>query len=1126
MSLVHLLPLLKKSADFKTLMADLASNTPVGLTGLSGSGKAFLAAGLGSDRTCLFIVPTSAEAEALADDISAFNPSTFLYPDWEILPYESASPHLDLVAERMTALTALLEERKGIVVTHPRALMQKTIPADFLMEATIHLSKGQEVDRENLIRGLVEAGYTRQDMVEQRGDMSVRGGIIDIFPPQYLQTQNQDLPVRIDFFGDCIEEIRGFDPQTQRSTAHLKEITILPVREAILSEPILEQAEKIGLMPPFTGIEQYLPLLYPESSTILDYLPQKGLLILDEPSAFKEEVKKIEDEVRARYSQAQTDNQSEIDNPQSAIRNPEPARMISHLPDILEKAAQYPSIHFSILGDDLNERKRLDWKVQPITTKPGGAKQAFEEVRAWCSQGYQVIVVVGFEGQGERLREILEEMELPRVPIATARLRVGFLFPEIKVALITEHEIFGYPQARRKRRFISEESAPLESISELTQGNYCVHVNYGIGRYLGIDNLVAAGYKRDFLTIEYAEGDKLYVPFDQLNLVQKYIGSEENPPPIYRMGGRAWDQVKLKVKRSIQNMAKELLELYAARSGLPGYNFSQDTPWQREFEAGFIYEETPDQLKVIEEVKRDMEKGRPMDRLVCGDVGYGKTEVAIRAAFKTVMESKQVAVLVPTTILAEQHFATFKERFKNYPVSVDVLSRFKTKREQTEIVAKLSRGELDVVIGTHRLLQKDIEFREIGLIIVDEEQRFGVRHKERLKALRRTVDCLTLTATPIPRTLYMSLMGTRDISIINTPPLNRLPIKTHVGAFKPELVREAILREMDRGGQIYFVHNRVETIDAFANHLADIVPETRMAIAHGQMRERELERVMLDFLDHKFDLLLSTTIIESGLDISSVNTIIIHQAHRFGLAQLYQLRGRVGRAKHQAYAYLFYPSKLTLSGVARKRLAIIKDFTDLGSGLRIAMQDLEIRGSGNILGPQQHGEMMTVGFDLYCQMLKQTIAELKGEPVEEELPLPTVDLPGDAYIPDDYIPDPKQRFSIYKRIARAKTRDDLKGTKEELTDRFGRIPEVANRLLEVMHLRISAKEAGVLKVGKGDGVINIRFTNPKQVAPKILEVLKVYPRSLRLNPEQPDTVTITDRDGIAVLKKVLQLMTK
>ncbi|MEW5766476.1 MAG: transcription-repair coupling factor [bacterium] len=1128
MSLNPLLSLLDKSAGFKALQTDLSSNIPIGLTGLAGSGKAFLAARLGTDQSCLFILPTSEEAEALAEDIAAFNPNAFLYPDWEILPYESASPHLDLIAERILALTALLEKRKGIVVTHPRALMQKTIPAESLIEATLHLSKGQEIDREDLIKGLIEAGYTRQDMVEQRGEISVRGGIIDLFPPQYLPAQRQDLPIRIDFFGDCIEEIRCFDPQTQRSTTHLKEITILPVREVIMTEPILERVEKLGLPASGTGLEQYLPLLYPEAGTILDYLPEKGLIIVDEPSSFKEEVKKVEAEVRERYrTQIEVKNPSALPGTHEVGAQAEickPQQMIGRLKEIQEKTASYPSIHISLLGDDLDGKKRLDWAVQSITTKPSGAKQTFEEVRGWSKQGYQVVAVVGFEGQGERLRQILEEMELSGLTIATARLRVGFLFPEIKLALITEHEIFGYPQARRKRRFVSEESAPLESITELKKGDYCVHINYGIGRYLGIENLVAAGYRRDFLSIEYAEGDKLYVPFDQLDLVQKYIGSEDNPPLIYRLGGRAWDKLKLRVKRSIQNMAKELLELYAARASLPGHSFTKDTPWQREFEAGFIYEETPDQLRAIEEIKQDMEKDRSMDRLVCGDVGYGKTEVAIRAAFKAIMDGKQVAVLVPTTILAQQHFATFSERFKAHPVNIDVLSRFKTKGEQTEIMAKLRRGELDIVIGTHRLLQKDIQFRDIGLIIVDEEQRFGVAHKEKLKALRRMVDCLTLTATPIPRTLYMSLMGVRDISLINTPPLNRLPIKTHVAPFNPETVREAVLREMDRGGQIYFVHNRVETIDAFGNHLADIVPEARMAIAHGQMRGRELERVMLDFLHHKFDLLLSTSIIESGLDIPSVNTIIIHQAHRFGLAQLYQLRGRVGRASHQAYAYLFYPSKLTLSGAARKRLAALREFTDLGSGIKIAMQDLEIRGSGNILGREQHGEMMAVGFDLYSQLLAQAVAELKGEPVEKEAPLPTVDIPGDAYIPDEYIPDPKQRFAIYKRIAGVKTRDDLVETKEELTDRFGRIPEVVNRLLEVMQLRISAKEAGVSKIGKEDGYINIWFTHPEQAAPKILEVLKVYPHALRLNPKRPDMLTITNPDEITVLRKVLRLL--
>lgn len=693
-----------------------------------------------------------------------------------------------------------------------------------------------------------------------------------------------------------------------------------------------------------------------------------------------------------------------------------------------------------------------------------------------------------------------------RVAVFVGNLKRGFEFKDLDLVIITDQDLFQRRRPKR-RRFIHEESVPISSFIDLKVGDLVVHLNYGIGRYCGIRNLVVEGVRRDLFLLEYAEGDRLYIPLDQLNLIQKYIGDKDHPPKIYRLGGNAWEMVKQRVKGSIRDMAKELLELYAARQTLPGHNFSKDTPWQYEFEAGFRYEETPDQIRAMEEIKQDMEKSRPMDRLVCGDVGYGKTEVAIRAAFKAVMDHYQVAVLVPTTILAQQHLSTFCERLSPYPIQVEMLSRFKSKGEQRQIIQGLKDGRVDIVIGTHRLLQKDVAFKRLGLVIIDEEQRFGVKDKERLKQMRRLVDVLTLTATPIPRTLYMSLMKIRDMSLINTPIPDRFPIQTHVGRFDEGIIRKAILREMDRGGQVYFIHNFIHTIQKMAKRIGEIVPEARFAIAHGQMVPSELERIMLQFLEGKYDLLVSTSIIESGIDIPNVNTILIDDAHRFGLAQLYQLRGRVGRKNHKAYAYLFYTQGLTLSQDARERLLAMKEFEDLGSGFRLAMRDMEIRGVGNIIGPQQHGDIVAVGFDLYCKLLNETIAELKGEEVVEEV-WPKVDLDLDAYIPEDYIEESSQRFSIYKRLSMVNKGEGIEELREELRDRYGPLPKPTMRLLDIMELRVMAKAAKILSITPANGRVDILLPFDDRFVVKICEVAKRFGEVIWLDPAKPGILHI------------------
>jgi transcription-repair coupling factor (superfamily II helicase) len=782
---------------------------------------------------------------------------------------------------------------------------------------------------------------------------------------------------------------------------------------------------------------------------------------------------------------------------------------------------------------DLGAFLGTDFIVHHLETHPlpivgGNIELFYERLEKWLKSGTQVLIYSSFKGQEERIRELLTIKGLTTSStnpmVLPEEITQGFVYPELNLVLLSDHEVFGYKPVERKYRF-EEEAVPLPDVRELKPGDFVVHINYGIGRFIGINNITIEGKRGDFVTLEYADGARLYVPVDQYNLIQRYIGDESHPPALNRLGGVSWDRAKERVKKSARKMAKELLELYAARVALKGFSFSPDTSWQREFEAGFAYEETPDQIRAIKEIKRDMEKDRPMDRLVCGDVGYGKTEVAIRAAFKCIMDNKQVAVLVPTTILADQHYKTFCQRFESFPIRVEMLSRFKTRREQRKIIEDLKTGRVDVVVGTHRLLQKDIQFRDLGLVVVDEEQRFGVSHKEKLKKLKRLVDVLTLTATPIPRTLYMSLSGVRDITIINTPIPGRLPIRTFIYRSNPDIIREAVLREMARGGQVFFVHNRIQTIPSVYRMLTSLIPEARVVVAHGQMDKRELERAMMEFLDYRYDVLLSTSIIESGLDIPNVNTIIINDCHRFGLSELYQLRGRVGRSHRLAYAYLLYPPHLALSPQVKKRLQAIKEFTALGSGLALSLRDLEIRGVGNILGPEQSGSIQAVGFDLYCKLLHQTVAELKGEEVEEEIS-PQILLQCNAFIPESCLPDEDRRFLLYRRMCGCEDEEALNEIRRELQDFCGReLPQEVQNLLDVMSIKLLAKKAGIPKVSSVKGGVELELQDGKGMVSRLTKTLERFP-ALRLNPRQPNKLFIPlqgkgFKEDAQVLKDVL-----
>jgi len=1018
------------------------------ITGLAGSSKALLLSYLHRKLRVPILIITAkpGEADELTDDLTVLLGQAYHFQAWDVLPYEPRPPSVETLASRIEALHALTRGDGPVVVTTIRALMQRTIPPKLFREKTLHLRVGASTPRDDLIRRLVDLGFERLPLVEELGQFSVRGGIVDVFP------HGCENPLRVELFDNKIASIRQFDIFSQRSIAHKKEALILPRSDAHICEDDLKDfAEKssgqeiLELLkedPSSYGLQWFTPLFPNLMASLLDHLPKDALLVLDGPQEIWAELENVLEEAQREFSTLLAEEQtvpSEIlyDSKGRIQEQLSGFRLIVNRP-LASAELNVDARPQEVIGSDLNRlRKKLS---------------------EYDQQGYRSFILCDNEGQVHRLEELLEDIPTT-VQLGVASLHGGFVLPEILLAVFTDHQIFN--RYRRRHRFWKYRGgAAISSYSALSAGDFVVHTDYGIGKYLGLEKLTIDDRQIDCLIIAYRDGDRLYVPIDQLGRIQKYIGGDGGAPALSRLGGATWDKVKSRAKKAVRDMARELIQLYAQRRAQKGFTFSPDTVWQKELEASFIYEETPDQLKALQAIKMDMENPAPMERLICGDVGYGKTEVAIRAAFKAVMDNKQVAVLSPTTILSQQHLTTFSDRLADYPINVAMLSRFRTKREQAEILRDLKAGKIDIVIGTHRLIQKDVVFKDLGLVIIDEEQRFGVTHKERLKQLCRMVDVITMTATPIPRTLYLSLMGARDMSVINTPPKNRLPIKTEFLEFKKEAIADAILREIDRGGQIYFVHNRVQTSQSMAQFIRQAVPHIRVGIAHGQMPERVLESTMLKFLRRDYDCLVATTIIENGLDIPNVNTIIINRADALGLAQLYQLRGRVGRSHHLAYAYLLTPPFKRLSEVARKRLRALREFTALGSGFQLAMRDLEIRGAGNILGAEQHGFITAVGFDLYCQLLEQAVRELKGEAIKE-MPEPRLYLKVDAYIPDFYIPDEGQKVALCQRLSRAGSVDMIEELRQETEDRYGHVPPPVLTLMEVVAISVLAKEKGV-----------------------------------------------------------------
>ena len=1092
------------------------------------------------DGQMLIVTSTPSSAEQLKADLTLLvgADQCLLFPAYDLLAHEEAYEK-EVAGQRLFVLGKLLNAEKVMVITSWPALVRKVLPPEELAAFVVPVQIGVELGRDRFLRQLVTLGYNRVEKVDTPGEFSVRGDIVDLFP-----LERPD-PLRIEFFGDEVDSLRTFNPETQKSIDKLASTLVLPAREGLwtaeqftaaraqlkravdcqcqrllkvgneekpqeaadlLLKRYAELVEKVenGLV--FPGMDRLLPLVRADLTPVWTYLPAAHV-VLHEPVRGSEYLRSLAEE-NARILGGFIER---------GLILPEETGLYLSFNQIQAALAQRGSIQLASLNRSLKGSKVSSMQGFPMRMAPdyaGQFKKLVQDLKGRVEKRWTIVLGVSGAERRRSLAEALQAEELltndrpnqgglnpGQIYLAPLPLSEGMELPTDQILLLTEAEIYGRRQRPKKTRArFSKEGIKLTDLGELSVGDYVVHLNHGIGRYLGIKKLEIDGAGREYLEIEYANQDRLFVPTDQIGLIQKYVGIEENPPRINRLGGADWQKVKTRVQESIKEMADQLLVLYADRFMAKGYIYPPDTVWQKEFEEAFIYEETPDQLRVVDEIKKDMGSERPMDRLLCGDVGYGKTEVAMRAAFKAVTDGKQVAVLVPTTILAQQHFQTFNQRFSGYPVNISVLSRFQSPGEQEKIVQGLKQGTIDLVIGTHRLLSKDVTFKELGLLIVDEEQKFGVVHKERLKELKKNVDALTLTATPIPRTLHMSLIGIRDISVIETPPEDRFPIKTYVIEFNEEVIGEAIRREMERGGQVFFVYNRVKTIDRMAGYLQQLIPEARIEIAHGQMSEDQLEEVMLSFYEGASDILVCTTIIENGLDLPNVNTIIVYDADRLGLSQLYQLRGRVGRSNRVAYAYFTFRKDKLLTEAAEKRLATIRDFTDLGSGLKIAQRDLEIRGAGNLLGAEQHGHIEAIGFDLYCRLLEEAMKERRGQK-QPDTPDPTIEVVVDAYIGDDYINDPAQKVEIYKKIAAITDLAEADEVEAEIEDRFGDLPTAVRNLLEISRLKVLAKKLGISGVTTERGDLVARFLPGLALdADRIATLLVNYKGQVRFQP--------------------------
>jgi transcription-repair coupling factor (superfamily II helicase) len=1149
--------------------------SPAGaVEGLHGPARAAFLAALYREapRPMLVVAADSRAAESLAQDLhfflgeepggDALRKRVHVLPAWDVAPFAPMSPSPETVAQRIEGLYHLGQTQDAIVVTTAEAAVQRAIAPAALRESISYLVEGDEIDLAALAARLLDGGYKRRPLVEDRGEFAVRGGLIDVYG-----TGSQD-PVRLELLGDLLESIRSFDPRSQRRLADREDVLLLPASELPLRarrdperrrrieerarEIEMPRAERLQVLDAlaegfaFPGIESLVPY-FADVRPLTDHLAANALVVVDDPAA-------VDRAAAEAYASAVAHADVALEERRL---HPPAETLYLGAPELGEALRSRPvlSLHSLVSGaseggeggdvERVSARLLFDVRAARLLREEKGFAALAGRIREWGARDARIALVVGTAAQAERLQHVLESQDL-RVPalgeslpqiladrdaggafVLVGELSESIELPADRLVCVAERDLFGEHRRSRRRRAQAALSLDqvMQSLAQLAPDDFIVHVDHGIGLYRGLRHLTVAGSEGDFLHLEYLGGDRLYLPVDRVNLVQKYVGGDGAQPALDKLGGVTWERTKTKTKESILAMAHELLALYATRERHHGHSFNTGDPLYQEFEARFPFDETPDQQRAIDEVLGDMSSSKPMDRLVCGDVGYGKTEVAMRAAFVSAMEGQQVAVLVPTTVLALQHFETFRRRFEGYPIVIEMLSSFRTRKENLEVAAKLASGQVDVVVGTHRLLQPDVEFARLGLLVVDEEHRFGVKDKERIKQMRKLVDVLTLTATPIPRTLELSLTGIRDLSVIETPPLDRQAIRTYVTRFDGQVIREAILRELHRGGQVFFVHNRVESIEGRAEMLRALVPEARVVVAHGQMREHQLEKVMMAFLQQDHDILLCTAIIESGLDIPNANTILIDRADTFGLAQLYQLRGRVGRSPAQAYAYLLIPGEQILTDDAKLRLQVLQQLDDLGGGFRIAAHDLEIRGAGNLLGKQQSGHITAVGFELYTQMMEEAVHELRGEPVDRDIE-PEIQLGVPAYIPETFVDDVNQRLVLYKRLAALRAPGDVGVLAEEIRDRFGPLPALVEALLEVMELRRRMKAIGVAEARVRGPRMALRLHPTSKVAPeRLVELVAAGGGRYALTPDGVFSVALGEGAGrLAELRTALDVL--
>ena len=1152
------------------------SGAVIAVSGLSEAQKAHVACALTMEtgRPLLFLCDSEKRAVQTMEDVSALlGGGVCSFPAREITFYQEVAASREVTCRRIETLEKLACGACRAVVAPVDALLHRVMPRAAFSMHTVRIRVGEVLPTDVLCERLLGAGYTREYMVEGKGQFSVRGGIVDIYPADSLTA------VRVEFFDDEVDSIRLFDVMSQRSTQNLTEIAIPPASEApvpcgreeeiaelllalmqkqkaayararedgktegSLADLPLEEGE-IAVPAAFTRqsramerfeesvqqaadqlrrgvanrlLEKLIHLVYPETETLLDYM-NRPIIVMDEPEALYARM----DSRSGEFDQAF----------KSALERGDALAAQSSLMLTREEALAVMRRHTLLaMTSILRPVKELaptclcQMGGMGAGSYGGRTKDMLSDVRRWMQDGWRVVILSGGSARGERMRASFADEGIDaafdelgtRMPeagecrIYPAMLSEGFQYPQHRVAVIACGDVYSAKGKAKKKK---QEGSRIASFTDLNVGDYVVHETHGIGIYLGTKRLVSEGAGRDYMVVQYFGTDKLYIPMDHFDRIQKYIGSGEGAAPkLSHLGGKDWDKQKSKVRESLKELAFDLVKLYAERQKNKGHAFAEDTLWQQEFEENFPYEETPDQLQATEEIKRDMEREEPMDRLLCGDVGYGKTEVALRAAFKAVMDGRQVAILAPTTILAQQHYNTLMRRFEGFPVEADVLSRFSTPKEQKETLERLKDGSIDVIVGTHRLLAKDVRFRDLGLLIVDEEQRFGVGHKEQIKNMKKTVDVLTMSATPIPRTLHMSMVGIRDMSVLETPPQARYPVQTYVMEYQDSVIRDAILRELARGGQVFFLYNRVGSIDLCYRQLSRLVPEARIAIAHGQMRENALEDVMMDFSQQKYDVLLCTTIIESGLDIPMANTLIIYDADHFGLSQLYQMRGRVGRSNRLAYAYFTVRPGKVLSETAQKRLDAIREFTEFGSGFRIAMRDLELRGAGNLLGPQQSGHLANIGYDLYCKLLEEAVLEAQGQAPRPNRDVETrMEIHVNAYLPAEYVTGDRQRLEVYKRIASIKTAEQRDDVEDELIDRFGDEPQCVANLVAVAYLKAMCESIGIDRVSQADGQFTLRFSPQASVdGERLFKALQGFDKRLALNYGNPASLVLRDR---------------